>query len=118
MSCYLLRSNPRVRYQLRCEIDATSETRSKAHLAVYASLYHGGAFTVGASSDLAHHQVQWYLRQGFAVVSPEYRLVPQWVFVSALRGHSACTETVRQRLHEGYSTRSLGLLPLHSAQLE
>lgn len=40
------------------------------------SLYHGGAFVVGASSDLAHNAVRWYLREGFAVVSPEYRMAP------------------------------------------
>ncbi|SCZ94988.1 BZ3500_MvSof-1268-A1-R1_Chr11-3g03526 [Microbotryum saponariae] len=48
---------------------------------------HGGAFSVGASSDLAHHQVRYLLSKGFAVLSPEYRLAPHVK-------QSACREDV------------------------
>lgn len=41
-----------------------------------AFMIHGGAWSVGASSDLAHNQVHYYLDNGYCCVSPEYRLCP------------------------------------------
>ncbi|KAJ9105837.1 hypothetical protein QFC19_003407 [Naganishia cerealis] len=41
-----------------------------------AIMIHGGAFTMGASSDVPYNQVEHYLKNGMAVVSLEYRMVP------------------------------------------
>ncbi|KAJ9116268.1 hypothetical protein QFC24_006785 [Naganishia onofrii] len=46
---------------------------SKVPLAI---MIHGGAFTMGASSDVPDNQVRHYLKNGMAVVSLEYRMVP------------------------------------------
>lgn len=37
---------------------------------------HGGAFTIGASTDIPPDQVHYLLSQGIVVISVEYRLLP------------------------------------------
>jgi acetyl esterase/lipase len=39
-------------------------------------MIHGGAWTIGGSDHLPPDQVNFLLARGFAVVSPEYRLLP------------------------------------------
>lgn len=40
-------------------------------------MIHGGAFTMGGSSDVPVNQIKHYLENNMAVVSLEYRMVPQ-----------------------------------------
>lgn len=42
-------------------------------------MIHGGGFTIGGSHHIPVDQVEWFLEQGVAVVSHEYRLLPQYV---------------------------------------
>ena len=39
-------------------------------------MIHGGAWTIGGSGHLPPDQINYLLDEGFAVVSPEYRLAP------------------------------------------
>jgi acetyl esterase/lipase len=39
-------------------------------------MIHGGAWSIGGSGHLPPDQVTYLLEEGFAVVSPEYRLAP------------------------------------------
>jgi hypothetical protein len=41
-----------------------------------AMMIHGGAWSIGGSGHLPPDQVTYLLEEGFAVVSPEYRLAP------------------------------------------
>lgn len=41
------------------------------------SIIHGGAFTHGSTKDIGFHQVKWLMQNGVAVVSLEYRMLPQ-----------------------------------------
>jgi acetyl esterase/lipase len=42
-------------------------------------MIHGGGFTIGGSHHVPVDQVRWFLERGIAVVSNEYRLLPQYV---------------------------------------
>lgn len=46
---------------------------------VTAWMIHGGGFLIGGSHHIPIDQVEWFLEQGIAVVSNEYRLLPQYV---------------------------------------
>ena len=39
-------------------------------------MIHGGAWSIGGSGHLPPDQITYLLEEGFAVVSPEYRLAP------------------------------------------
>lgn len=40
-------------------------------------MIHGGGFTIGSSSDVPVNQIKHYLENDIAVVSLEYRMLPQ-----------------------------------------
>ncbi|KAJ9099308.1 hypothetical protein QFC21_004189 [Naganishia friedmannii] len=57
-----------------CHIDVYLPAQPKG--APIAWMIHGGGFTIGGSSHIPVDQVEWFLEQGIAVVSNEYRLLP------------------------------------------
>lgn len=44
-----------------------------------AILIHGGGFSMGDYQDIPTTDVEYYNKEGFVVVSPQYRLAPQYV---------------------------------------
>lgn len=48
-----------------------------SYLASTAIMIHGGGFTLGNSAHIPYNQVNYFLDQGFAVCSIEYRMLPQ-----------------------------------------
>ncbi len=48
-------------------------------------MIHGGAFTAGDDISVPITDVEYLTKQGFVVVSLEYRLAPQYGFFLALR---------------------------------
>lgn len=49
-----------------------------------AVMAHGGGFLLGSCRDIPYNQVQYYLDHNIAVVTLEYRLIPQSVNILSL----------------------------------
>lgn len=67
-------------------------------------MIHGGAWSIGGSGHLPPDQVIYLLEQGFAVVSPEYRLAPHVKLAECVEDLLDAYRFVQHGLNEALGT--------------
>lgn len=79
---------------IRCQVFTPPEPATQKPMMLYA---HGGGFTVGSSEDTAYLTSRIAQENGLIVVSPNYRLAPEWPFPAGLDDCLAVLRWMRER---------------------